>query len=76
MNWKKVSIVTTNDGVEAVSNLLIENDAKGTEIINSKDLQNLQTEFPSELLILDDLVNVKIPVKITFNKVNRVIQNR
>lgn len=55
MNWKKVSIVTTNDGVEAVSNLLIENNAKGTEIINPKDLQNLQTEFPSELLILDDL---------------------
>lgn len=60
MDTYKVTITTTNEAVEAVSNLLMEANAQGVQIDNAADYQNLHLK-PDEII---DLANIKQPEKV------------
>ncbi|MYV16590.1 50S ribosomal protein L11 methyltransferase [Furfurilactobacillus milii] len=55
MQWTEVSVTTTNEAVEAVSNILMDAGASGTKIDDAADFAALQPEFPGELLDKRDL---------------------
>ncbi|GKT03287.1 50S ribosomal protein L11 methyltransferase [Furfurilactobacillus sp. WILCCON 0119] len=50
MEWTEVAVTTTNEAVEAVSNILMDAGATGTKIEDAADFLALQAEFPGELL--------------------------
>ncbi|GAB6092155.1 50S ribosomal protein L11 methyltransferase [Furfurilactobacillus curtus] len=50
MKWTGITVNTTNEAVEAVSNILMEAGASGTSIDNAADFMALRPEFPGELL--------------------------
>jgi len=54
MQWTEVSVITSNEAVEAVSNILQEAGASGVKIDDAADYQNLQAR-PDEILDLTDI---------------------
>ncbi|HAT54621.1 MAG TPA: 50S ribosomal protein L11 methyltransferase [Lactobacillus sp.] len=58
MKWTEVNVTTTNEAVEAVSNILMDAGASGTKIDDAADFAALQPEFPGELLVKADLPHV------------------
>lgn len=54
MQWTEVSVLTTNEAVEAVSNILQEAGASGVKIDDAADYQHLQAR-PDEILDLGDI---------------------
>ncbi|KJW12168.1 50S ribosomal protein L11 methyltransferase [Levilactobacillus spicheri] len=54
MQWTEVSVITTNEAVEAVSNILQEAGASGVKIDDAADYQHLQAR-PDEILDLTDI---------------------
>lgn len=50
MQWTEIAVTTTNEAVEAVSNILMDAGATGTKIDDAADFAALQPTFPGELL--------------------------
>ncbi len=48
MNWTQVSVLTTSEAVEAVSNIFMEFEAKGVKIEDTQDFQNIDTKDEAE----------------------------
>ncbi|MFC6254567.1 50S ribosomal protein L11 methyltransferase [Secundilactobacillus hailunensis] len=68
MNWIAVTVTTTNEAVEAVSNILMEHGASGVQIDDEKDYEQLsQVDWgkKGEILNVDEIPHVKSGAKIT-----------
>ncbi|GAX01751.1 50S ribosomal protein L11 methyltransferase [Secundilactobacillus silagei] len=68
MNWTAVTVTTTNEAVEAVSNILMEHGASGVQIDDEKDYEQLsQVDWgkKGEILNVDEIPHVKNGAKIT-----------
>lgn len=68
MDWTAVTVVTTNEAVEAVSNILMEHGASGVQIDDEKDYEQLnQVDWAKkgEILNVDEIPHVKTGAKVT-----------
>ncbi|MCT3295629.1 50S ribosomal protein L11 methyltransferase [Lactiplantibacillus pentosus] len=58
MKWTEVTVSTSNEAVEAVSNILMEAGASGVKIDDALDYQNLKTDRYGEIIDLDTIPHV------------------
>lgn len=68
MDWTAVTVATTNEAVEAVSNILMEHGASGVQIDDEKDYEQLeQVDWAQrgEILNVDEIPHVKNGAKVT-----------
>ncbi|GAX06000.1 ribosomal protein L11 methyltransferase [Secundilactobacillus pentosiphilus] len=68
MDWTAVTVATTNEAVEAVSNILMEHGASGVQIDDEKDYEQLaQVDWAQkgEILNVNEIPHVKSGAKVT-----------
>ncbi|WP_203648284.1 50S ribosomal protein L11 methyltransferase [Secundilactobacillus yichangensis] len=68
MDWTAVTVATTNEAVEAVSNILMEHGASGVQIDDEKDYEQLdQIDWAKkgEIVNVDEIPHVKSGAKVT-----------
>jgi len=68
MDWTAVTVTTTNEAVEAVSNLLMEQGASGVQIDDEKDYEQLEkTDWAQkgEILNVDEIPHVQSGAQVT-----------
>ncbi|GAX02958.1 ribosomal protein L11 methyltransferase [Secundilactobacillus pentosiphilus] len=68
MDWMAVTVATTNEAVEAVSNILMEHGASGVQIDDEKDYEQLaQVDWAQkgEILNVNEIPHVKSGAKVT-----------
>ena len=55
MEWNELSVTTTNEAIDAVVNILMENGAGGVQIDDSEGLEKVKviTYFPSKLGLVE-----------------------
>ncbi len=58
MKWTEVTVSTSNEAVEAVSNILMEAGASGVKIDDALDYQNLKHDRYGEIIDLDTIPHV------------------
>lgn len=58
MKWTEVTVSTSNEAVEAVSNILMEAGASGVKIDDALDYQNLKPDRYGEIIDLDTIPHV------------------
>ncbi|MGX9799904.1 50S ribosomal protein L11 methyltransferase [Pediococcus acidilactici] len=58
MKWTEINVKTTNEAVEAISNIFDGLDAVGVKIEDALDFKNYQASYPSELYELKDVPHV------------------
>lgn len=58
MKWTEVTVSTSNEAVEAVSNILMEAGASGVKIDDALDYQNLKLDRYGEIIDLDTIPHV------------------
>lgn len=58
MKWTEVTVSTSNEAVEAVSNILMEAGASGVKIDDALDYQNLKPDLYGEIIDLDTIPHV------------------
>ncbi|MBU7447635.1 MULTISPECIES: 50S ribosomal protein L11 methyltransferase [Lactiplantibacillus] len=58
MKWTEVTVSTSNEAVEAVSNILMEVGASGVKIDDALDYQNLKPDRYGEIIDLDTIPHV------------------
>ncbi|GIP69194.1 50S ribosomal protein L11 methyltransferase [Lactiplantibacillus pentosus] len=65
MKWTEVTVSTSNEAVEAVSNILMEAGASGVKIDDALDYQNLKPNRYSEIIDLDTIPHVTSGVQVS-----------
>ncbi|WP_047999840.1 50S ribosomal protein L11 methyltransferase [Lactiplantibacillus herbarum] len=58
MKWTEVTVSTSNEAVEAVSNILMEAGASGVKIDDALDYQNLKPDRYGEIIDLDTIPHI------------------
>lgn len=64
MKWNQVSVLTTSEAVEAVSNILMEAGANGVAIEDSMDALNFASDAFGEILDIDNFDHIKEGAKV------------
>lgn len=59
MQWTKLSVFTTNEAVEAITNILETLGANGVEIEDAEDLKNMKPNDYGEIIDLDSFSHIK-----------------
>lgn len=65
MKWTEVTVSTSNEAVEAVSNILMEAGASGVKIDDALDYQNLKPDRYGEIIDLDTIPHVTSGVQVS-----------
>lgn len=68
MDWTAITVTTTNEAVEAVSNILMEHGASGVQIDDEKDYEQLSKvdwAKKGEIVDVDEIPHVKSGAKVT-----------
>ncbi|RRK10051.1 50S ribosomal protein L11 methyltransferase [Lactiplantibacillus garii] len=65
MKWTEVTVSTSNEAVEAVSNILMEAGASGVKIDDALDYQNLKPDRYGEIIDLDTIPHVTSGAKVS-----------
>jgi len=65
MQWTEVTVTTSNEAVEAVSNILMEAGASGVKIDDALDYQHLQPNRYGEIIDLDTIPHITSGAKIS-----------
>ena len=64
MKWNQVSVLTTSEAVEAVSNILMEAGANGVAIEDSLDALNFESDAFGEILDIETFDHIKEGAKV------------
>ncbi|MBO0476508.1 50S ribosomal protein L11 methyltransferase [Vagococcus sp. DIV0080] len=64
MKWNQVSVLTTSEAVEAVSNILMESGANGVAIEDSMDVLNFESDAFGEILDITTFDHIKEGAKV------------
>lgn len=64
MKWNQVSVLTTSEAVEAVSNILMEAGANGVAIEDALDVVNFESDAFGEILDAEDFDHIKEGAKV------------
>lgn len=65
MKWTEVTVSTSNEAVEAVSNILMESGASGVKIDDALDYQNLKPDRYGEIIDLATIPHITAGAKIS-----------
>lgn len=65
MKWNQVSVLTTSEAVEAVSNILMESGASGVAIEDAMDVTNFESDAFGEILDVSTFDHIKEGAKVS-----------